>query len=376
MEKKRRKTEPELDSRPIRHREIGSYQARRRPAGSYSEGSRQRSAGSYSEGSRQRAAGPYSDEARRRSAARRQARLRKKRRQRIALAAALALLVIAAAVGLYFLLRPKEELPPVDFSHAGDGTAGATQEADTEAPVITGVQDQTVEVGDAISYKSGVTVTDNVDANVALQVDASQVDLETPGAYTVTYTAVDAAGNEAEPVTATITVVEPDPGAANEEEMMAMAQSILDEILTDGMTQMEQAKAIYDWCHYKISYVDSSDKSSWINGAIQAFETRSGDCFNYFAAAKALLTAAGIENMDVVKSDTSHSSHYWSLVDCGDGWYHFDTTPRKGDGDYFFMVTDAQLEEYSEAHNNSHIFDHSLYPATNTEEITDLHALD
>ena len=360
---------PSLDSRPIRHREDRGYPE----SGAY------RRRGGYTPYGARTGGGLSEEERRRRTAARRRERLRKKKRQRIALLAALALLVVVVAVALFFLLCPQEELPPVDFSggssHAA-GAGGSSAASDTEAPVITGVQDQTVEVGDAISYKSGVTVTDNVDTDLDVTVDASQVDLEVPGSYTVTYTAVDAAGNEAVPVTATITVVEPDPGAANEEEMMAMAQSVLDSIVTDDMSQMEQAQAIYDWCHYQISYVDSSDKSSWINGAIQAFESRSGDCFNYFAAAKALLNAAGIENMDVVKSDTSHSSHYWSLVNCGDGWYHFDTTPRKGDGDYFFMVTDAQLEEYSEAHNNSHIFDHSLYPATSTEIITDLHARD
>ena len=74
-------------------------------------------------------------------------------------------------------------------------------------------------------------------------------------------------------------------------------------------------------------------------------------------------------NLDVVKSDTSHSSHYWSLIDVGDGWYHFDTTPRYGGGE-FFLLTDAELEAYSVAHNNSHIFDKSLYPATPTEDST------
>ena len=81
------------------------------------------------------------------------------------------------------------------------------------------------------------------------------------------------------------------------------------------------------------------------------------------ATSKALLTRAGIPNLDVVKSDTSHSSHYWSLIDCGDGWYHFDTTPRYGGGS-FFMLTDAEILAYSEAHRDSHIFDRSLYPAT------------
>lgn len=253
-------------------------------------------------------------------------------------------------------------------------TAILTLVTDTQAPVIEGVEDQTVYVGDTISYKSGVTVTDDYDTDVTLEIDNSEVDLETEGTYTVTYTATDFAGNSTS-VTAQITVEEAPVGIENYDEMMELAQEVLDDI-TDGdwenMSKYDVAYAIYIWCNTKIAYTGSSDKTSWINEAINAFTTKAGDCFTYFSAAKALLTLADIDNIDVVKSDTSHSSHYWSLVDVGSGYYHFDTTPRKGDGDYFFLVTDAQLEEYSSSHNNSHIFDHSLYPATPEEIITEM----
>ena len=92
-------------------------------------------------------------------------------------------------------------------------------------------------------------------------------------------------------------------------------------------------------------------------------------CLTSLDTAKALLTEAGIPNIDVEKSDTSHSRHYWSLVDVGDGWYHFDTTPRQGGGE-FFLKTDEEILKYSKAHDNSHIFDTSLYPATPTTDST------
>lgn len=62
-----------------------------------------------------------------------------------------------------------------------------------------------------------------------------------------------------------------------------------------------------------------------------------------------MLDVCGIQNVDIVKSDTSHSAHYWSLINLGDGWYHFDATPRKGGGN-FFMLTDAELAAYSTKH--------------------------
>ena len=49
----------------------------------------------------------------------------------------------------------------------------------------------------------------------------------------------------------------------------------------------------------------------------------------YASTAKELLTRAGIKNMDIVKAAVN-PSHYWNLVDVGDGWQHFDSTPTHG----------------------------------------------
>ena len=239
---------------------------------------------------------------------------------------------------------------------------------DTEAPVIDGVAPLEGFIGDAVSYKSEITVTDNCDKEVELEVDNSDVDTETAGTYDVRYTATDRAGNTAEAET-TITMKEKPEDYVEPEEVYAEADEVLAEITTDDMTLKEKARAIYDWCRSNIGYISTSEKDSWTNGAHQGFTQHQGDCFVFFATAKALLTQAEIPNIDVEKSDTSHSRHYWSLIDCGDGWYHFDTTPRTGGGE-FFMLTDEELLDYSASHDNSHIFDQSLYPATPTEDST------
>ena len=67
--------------------------------------------------------------------------------------------------------------------------------ADTEAPMITGVQDMRVVIGDSVSYKRNVTVTDNHDAEVELVVDSSEVNLQELGSYNVVYSATDSAGS-------------------------------------------------------------------------------------------------------------------------------------------------------------------------------------
>lgn len=237
---------------------------------------------------------------------------------------------------------------------------------DKEAPEINGVAPLTGFAGDPISYKSEITVTDNCDKKVKLEIDNSDVNPEEPGTYDVIYTAQDRAGNKAQEET-TITIKEKPEDYVEPEEVEKEADEILAEITDEDMTQKEKARAIYDWTRTNIGYVNSSEKESWTNGAHQGFTTRQGDCFIFFATAKALLTQAGIPNLDIEKSDTSHSRHYWSLVDVGDGWYHFDTTPRQGGGE-FFLLTDEEILDYSKAHNNSHIFDQSKYPATPTED--------
>lgn len=242
--------------------------------------------------------------------------------------------------------------------------------SDEVPPVIDGAVDLEFFLGDPITYKAGITVSDDRTANPKLVVDNSQVDKDKAGTYPVTYTATDDAGNSTS-VTVTLTLSEKPANYVEPDVVYAEAQKILDQITTEDMTDMQVAFAIYRWVSTHIGYVGTSDKSSWTGAAYQAFTERAGDCYNYFAAAKALYDVAGIENVDVIKSDTSHSSHYWSLINLGDGWYHVDCTPRRNVG-YFFMNTDAELEAYSVENRNSHIFDGSLYPERATESVQDL----
>lgn len=327
---------------------------------------------------------PHTD---RRNEAARRARARARKRKIKSLMIIIIIEAVLICALCWLLFKPDNKPTPpgtepsesisdsVSESESGSEPETPDEPADTEPPVITGTKDITITIGDSVSYRAGVTVTDNEDENPILTIDNSKVDLAKAGKYEVTYTATDASGNTAS-ATITLTVKEKstETGADPtdlEQAVEQKAQKILSSIKKDGMNDMEVAFAIYRWCTRNIGYVNDSDKSNWLKAADQAFTKRSGDCFNYFAAAKALLDAAGIENMDIVKSDTSHSRHYWSLINLGDGWYHFDTTPRKGSGDLFFMVTDEELLTYSKAHNNSHIFDLTKYPKRATESVQD-----
>ncbi len=150
--------------------------------------------------------------------------------------------------------------------------------------------------------------------------------------------------------------------------IMETADQLIDEITHDGMTKKQKVNAVYAWLRMNCSYGGHVDRGDYLQAAYSMLTEKRGDCYSYFAASKLLFERMGIDNLDVqkVKKNAKDSNHYWNMVSLDDGktWYHFDATPRLGNGDDFCMVTDAFLDAYSKAHNNSHNRDKSLYPAT------------
>ena len=245
-----------------------------------------------------------------------------------------------------------------------------TEEPDTEGPVISGVQPLTTAAGGTLSYRDGVTAVDDRDGPVPIEVDSSQVNLNVPGEYEVIYSAEDSSGNRTE-VTATVVVTEPEPSGSTQtkiitlDDVNALADKVLAKIINDSMGQTEKARAIYNYVYKSIKYVGSSDKSSWIVGAYDGFTAGRGDCFNYFACSKVLLTRAGIPNVDVHRVG-GPTRHYWQLVDVGSGYYHFDACPH--DNSYpitSFMLTEAEAQEYTSWRGkNYYVYDYASCPVT------------
>ena len=238
-----------------------------------------------------------------------------------------------------------------------DTVLNLVQEYDIEPPVIEGQLDKVVYAGTSVSFKTDVIVTDNVDTDIEVQVDSSKVDLDTPGEYTVVYTAADSMGNM-DLKEGTITVIEQQ---YTEEEVFALADEVLDEIITDDMSDYDKAHAIYVWVQGNIGYSESDERDDWLKGAYDGLKNRHGDCYTYFAVSKALLTRAGITNDDIEIVPTATRHHYWNVIDCGEGWRHFDTTPRLDKTFKGFYVTDEELMAYSDEHYHSHNYDREIY---------------
>ena len=242
---------------------------------------------------------------------------------------------------------------------------------DREAPVITGVADKIVYLGEAVSYMSGITVSDDMDPEPTVEVDRSAVDLSTIGEYPVTYTATDASGNTSI-VSCTLKVLEKKDYYVPYETIYQEVDEILAQIITDDMTLQKKVWAVYVWIRTNNTYVNHSDKEDWMQAAHVMMTEHKGDCFNYYALCRLMLDRLGIPNMDVrkVKNYEGDSDHYWSLVslDGGNTWYHVDTTPRTNPAS-FCLVTDKFMDDYSAANGNCFNRDKTLYPATPEEEL-------
>lgn len=70
---------------------------------------------------------------------------------------------------------------------------------DTTKPVISGAEDKSITVGDQFDPKTGVSANDDTDGDITANITITgSVDASKPGAYELTYTVQDAAGNQTE----------------------------------------------------------------------------------------------------------------------------------------------------------------------------------
>ena len=247
---------------------------------------------------------------------------------------------------------------------------------DTTPPAIEGVADITVYVGESVAYRKNITVTDNAGSEgVSLQVDSTAVNTAQQGAYTVIYSATDAAGNTASK-TASVYVKTQN---TNEPLLMDGVAKICGEILRPTMSNEDKLRAVYEYVQSNISYVNHSDKTDWVGEAYNGlFVTGSGDCFTYFAAAKAFLIYLDIPFIELQRAPgLTEETHYWMLVNISDTpgvrtWYHYDATRLRAEYNHSgCLLTDKQAQAYNKV--RPHFYTHSTadLPATSDIIITD-----
>ena len=169
-------------------------------------------------------------------------------------------------------------------------------------------------------YFKYVYAQDNRDAKITLKVDTSKVNFKKKGTYTITYTAEDKAGNVSKK-TAKIAVRVND-------SLDQMADTVLGRIIKKDWSDRKKATAIYNYTRGHIAYTGNSNKSSWEKEASNGLRYGRGDCFTYYCVSRALLTRAGIPNIEVTRVQ-GYGHHWWNMAYVNGGFYHFDTCPRK-----------------------------------------------
>jgi len=247
--------------------------------------------------------------------------------------------------------------------------AGLTVQHNKEPPVIEGTGTMLITIGDPILYMQGVTARDDLgrDLTDMVIVDSSDVNQHEAGVYTVRYRVVDFTGLSFE-IEETIHMLDVDMEFVNDE-----VDRVLEVIIKDEMTQMEQVRAIFNWVRSNVSYALNRDRpETSYEGAYRALRERRGNCYVFYSISELLMTRAGIPNMLIERIPGTPTAHRWNLVNPdGLGWHHYDSFPaRYGAGSQMAFFTDSQAREFTRRManleerpmNNYYTFDPERYP--------------
>lgn len=234
---------------------------------------------------------------------------------------------------------------------------------DQEPPVIYGSTDRLTYLGKPIPFHDGIAVVDDRDQYPKLEISAPDIDFNTMGVYPVIYRAIDHAGNVTE-IQGSMTVSYLRESAVDIDTLNTALDGLLAEIINDGMTKEEKAKAVYDWAKTKMLISKNpSDKTAWTKEAYRAVRWTAGDSFTTSSLFHAAMIRLGYEDMMVQRTG---GQYYWNLVNLGDGWYHVDASRQSTlAGVSVFMMTDAELKAVSEQLGGGfYSFDAAKYPKT------------
>ncbi|MCL2407727.1 MAG: transglutaminase-like domain-containing protein [Defluviitaleaceae bacterium] len=212
---------------------------------------------------------------------------------------------------------------------------------DANPPVFYGLRDFFVVQHGTVAFRApGIMAIDARDGEVEFTVDASGLNTGIVGEHTVYFVASDTSGNTARvPVSVHVTEIDPD-------DVYDIAWAILETIIRDGMSPFEQAHAVYRWAKDNIQYAAGGVvHDNRINAAHNGFMLRRGDCFTYYATAAVMLELLEIPNITMQRYG-GRTRHWWSLINVGYGWHHFDAT-RHSDGGAGFHFTQTRADELS-----------------------------
>ena len=244
--------------------------------------------------------------------------------------------------------------------------ASPPENKDTQPPVFSGLHDIEILQGDGIAYRDGVKAVDERDGEITFTVDAAQVNRDLPGTYTVYYTAKDLAGNETvEQIMVTVLA-----RSVSFDALWAEIDPLIEQRGFAAMSCEALCEDLYYYIKGRMSYASTSDKSDWVAEAYRGIREGTGDCFTYYAVARAFFERLGISVLTVQRApNVLPTTHYWLLINTGTedepAWYHWDVCPHPMEYPLTsILLTDAELLAYNSKMPDYYTFDPSLYPAT------------
>ena len=151
---------------------------------------------------------------------------------------------------------------------------------------------------------------------------------------------------------------------SKEKETLAMASAVLDELVTEDMTDYEKELAIYEWMTRELSYD---------TGVLQVIPNTQADCDNpygvlkyhnavcvgYATTFRLFMQMLDIPCMVVHATELYHS---WDLVQLDGEWYHVDIYSDQNSGNY------ANFNMNDEMCSQGHEWDRDFFPAAEGTE--------
>lgn len=152
-----------------------------------------------------------------------------------------------------------------------------------------------------------------------------------------------------------------------DKETLGMAKSVLDEIITDGMSDYEKELAVYKWMTTNIGFDSGSmtvvpdDDSKPVDNPNGVLKNHEAVCVGYATTFRLFMQMLGIDCMVVHDSYLSHS---WDLVKLDGQWYHTDIYSDAGSGEGNF----SHFNLNDETMMNSQEWNTDFFPAADGYE--------
>jgi len=279
----------------------------------------------------------------------------------------------------------------------GDDSGGASG-SDRKAPTITVKNGDVIYLfaGENALWKTYVTVNDSSGTGKIMSVDSSNVKLDVPGVYSVTYTVSDSAGNSKD-YTVKVVVTKKEysyDGLMDKIKLIVASDSFGADA---NSTTKQKVKAIYSYVNSKtnVAFVNTSNtpnidrknwETDWVEEAHRTLAKNQGDCYSYYSLSKAFFEYFKIENVGIQRDNTNipsdQGTHFWCVVNIGTAeeklWYYYDATRLAGkfssdNSSNGCLMTLNKIKSYTPNKALSYDFyefDPSDYPTVSTKVIS------